>query len=258
MTIYRTALFWCMLIGLGAKAQQGVFEKGAGPIVFSPDKNIGVSFYVKKADDGKKTMYYEVAYKNKQVIEASVLDIQLDNHLSESAMALKVDRHERWCENLEVKQVVSRLTDSTWKPVYGEYNTVRDYYNAVTIEMVKDDNPIYKMNLELRAYNEGVAIRYFFPENEKGTYYNVVAENTSFKLPAGTKAWFAGWAQGPYQLLPLSDWPGESERPLTLELPNGLYACLAEAGMTDYARTKFKLAAGAPNTIVTSMDGAAA
>ncbi len=247
-----------MLIGLGSKAQQGVFEKGAGPIMFSPDKNISLSFYVKKSDDGKKTMYYQVAYKNKLIIEESVLDIQLDNHLSESAMALKVDKHERWCENLEVKQVVSRLIDTTWTPVFGENTTVKNYYNAVTVEMVKDDNPIYKMNVELRAYNEGVAIRYFFPENEKGTYYNVVAENTTFKLPAGTKAWYAGWAQGPYQLLSLSNWPGESERPLTLELPNGLYTCLAEAGMTDYARTKFKLAEGKPNTIVTSMDGAAA
>jgi alpha-glucosidase len=98
-----------------------------------------------------------------------------------------------------------------------------------------------------------VAIRYFFPENEKGTYYRVMQENTEFSLPENTKAWFAAWAQSPYKLLPLSNWPQESERPLTLQLGNGLYACLAEAQMTDYARTKFKLSDTKPNTIVTSM-----
>src|ERR1019366_3331053 len=47
------------------------------------------------------------------------------------------------------------------------------------------------------------------------------------------------------------------ERPLTLELPNGLYATLAEAAMVDYARTKFRLSDIKPNTLVTSMYGEA-
>jgi alpha-glucosidase len=119
--------------------------------------------------------------------------------------------------------------------------------------MVKDDNPIYWMHVEIRVYNEGAALRYFFPENIKGTYYRVVSENTSFTLPAGTKAWHASWAQAPYALLPLQHWSDESERPLTLQLPNGWYASLAEAQMVDYARTKFKLSNETPNTIVTSM-----
>jgi alpha-glucosidase len=66
-------------------------------------------------------------------------------------------------------------------------------------------------------------------------------------------AWHASWAQAPYKLLPLKNWPDESERPLTLQLPGGLYACLAEAGLTDYARTKFRLSDTKPNTILTSM-----
>jgi alpha-glucosidase len=38
-----------------------------------------------------------------------------------------------------------------------------------------------------------------------------------------------------------------------LELPNGLFVCLTEAEMTNYARTKFKLAADKSTTIVGSM-----
>lgn len=238
-----------------------IFELGYGQNIVpgsqtsiqSPNKNITLQFYQKKATDQKRTMYYTVSYKGKPVILESVLDIQLDNHLSESAMAIKVDQHKKWCENLVVKKITVSSADTTWKPVYGEKSSIRNQYNAAVIEMVKDDNPIYLMNIELRIYNEGVGIRYFFPENLKGTYYRVTAENTTFNLPTETKAWVAYWAQAPYQKLPLNNWQGESERPLTLELANGLYACLAEAQMVDYARTKFKLVTTQPNTIVTSM-----
>jgi hypothetical protein len=219
----------------------------------SPDRNYSVLFYQKKNPDGTRALFYTVGYKGQPVISESALDIHLDNNLSERAMALKVDKQSKWCGNLVVKKILRGSKDASWVPVYGERNCARDHYNLATIELVKDDNPIYKLNIELRAYNEGVAIRYFFPENEKGTYYRIMSENTEFSLPEGTKAWHASWAQAPYKLLPLKNWPDESERPLTLELPNGWFAILAEAQMVDYARTKFRLSEEKPNTIVTSM-----
>src|SRR4051812_36155733 len=74
-------------------------------------------------------------------------------------------------------------------------------------------------------------------------------ELTEFSMPENTKAWFTNRAQGAYSLLPLQNWPGESERPLTLELADGKYVCLAEAEMVNYARTKFSLNPNKPNTI---------
>jgi len=221
--------------------------------VLSPDKNIKFDFYQKSLANGKRELYYTVQYKNKPVINESALDLQLDNRLSESAMALKIDKHEKWFENLTVRKISTSSNDNTWKPENGEKAEIRDNYNAALVEMVKDDNPIYPMNIEIRVYNEGAAFRYFFPENEKGTYYRIMQENTEFSLPEGTKAWHHSWAQAPYKLLPLSNWADESERPLTLQLPNGLHAGLIEAQMVDYARTKFKLSKDKANTIVTSM-----
>ena len=218
----------------------------------SPDKNLSVRFYQKNMQSGR-VMYYQVSYKGKPVINESELDLQLNNNLSERAMALKVDKHVKWFENLRISKIIRSSKDTTWVPVLGEAARIRDNYNAVSIQTVKDDNPIYPVNIEIRAYNEGIALRYFFPENEKGTYYRIMSENTEFSLPEGSKVWHASWAQAPYKLLPLNNWPDESERPLTVELSNGLYACLAEAQMVDYARTKFKLSAEKPNTIVTSM-----
>jgi hypothetical protein len=221
--------------------------------VSSPDHNLSIKFYQRQTSDNKRTMYYQVSYKDQMVIQESVLGVNMDNQLSEKAMALKIDVHKDWCENLIVKQISTTAHDSSWVPVNGERSMIRDYYNAAEIAMIKDDNPIYTFNVEIRAYNEGVAFRYFLPENKQGTYYNIIGENTEFCLPETSMAWFANWAQGPYKKLALSNWDGESERPLTLELKNGLYVCLAEAQMVDYARTKFKLSDKKSNTVVTSI-----
>jgi alpha-glucosidase len=168
-------------------------------------------------------------------------------------MALPVDRHADWFENLRVTGVHRARHDSTWTPVTGERARIRDHYEALTVDLVKDDNPLYKLSVEVRAYDEGVALRFAFPENEKGAYYRILGEDTEFALPAGTRAWFHGWAQGPYALMPLANWPDEAERPLTLALPNGLSVALLEGRMVDYARTKFKLSPDKPDTLVTSM-----
>jgi alpha-glucosidase len=219
----------------------------------SPDGRLELTVQQKRAADGKRALYYSVRYEGQPVIRESLLELRLDNHLSESSMALPVDRRARWFENLDVTGVRRDRHDSSWTPVTGERATIRDRYEALAIDLVKDDNPVYKLTLEARAYDEGVALRFTFPENEKGSYYRVIGEDTEFALPAGTRAWFHGWAQAPYKLLPLKDWPDESERPLTLELPGGLYAALLEAQMVDYSRTKFKLHATKADTLVTSM-----
>ncbi|MVT09845.1 alpha-glucosidase [Chitinophaga sp. ysch24] len=254
MTKYWFYGFLCLLFSsLSNNVMSRQVTDSTGVILESPDKKLRIQFFQREDAAHHKTMYYHVFHNNREVIHESALDIQLDNHLSESAMALKIDRHARWCENLVVRKKTAWTKDTTWKPVYGERSTIHDHYNAVTIELVKDDNPDYVMQVELRAYNAGVAFRYFFPEHPKGSYYRVTAENTEFSLPEGTMAWYAGWAQAPYHLLPLQQWPDESERPLTLQLPGGKWACLAEAGLTDYSRTKFKLSKDKPNTILTAM-----
>lgn len=220
--------------------------------VTSPNGNYVVSFCQKQEGNGKK-LYYKVDYKQQPFIIESELDIALDNHLSEKAMALKVDTHDRWCADLLVKKITYSAVDTTWRPSYGELALVPDRYRMAAIDFVKEDNPIYPVQVQIRAYNEGVAFRFFFPENSQGTYYRVMAENTSFRFPQGTKAWHTSWGQGPYRLLPIADWPDEAERPLTIQLPDGRYACIAEAGMVDYARTKFRKHPVQPNTIQTSM-----
>jgi alpha-glucosidase len=214
--------------------------------LLSPDKKTTYNVYRKQGGG----IFYTIKYNGKDVIAPSELNIQLDNHWSEWALGIKKHPGTDWMKDLELKNVLRTQKDTTWKPLYGERSLIKDQYNGITLQFDQLASSNYKMNIEIRAYNEGVAFRYYFPDNPTGIYYRIVADNTEFSMPEGTQAWFEPWAQGAFSKLPLKNWASESEGPLTLELPNGLYAAIAEAQRVDFVKTRFKLS-DKPNTLKT-------
>ncbi len=205
-------------------------------------------------DQQKGKMVYQLAYKDTPVITDGELGVQVDNHLVESAMGIPVDSCATWTANMNLFAVDRAAKDTTWHTLYGEYETIRDHYNEMTLHFIKGENTEfavlgynkqrqYLMDIVVRAYDEGVAIRYHFPEATNGLFMHITEENTSFNFAPGTKAWHEKWAQAPFRELSLTqkDWDDESERPLLLRLPNGLNVALLEAGLHDFVRGKYKL-----------------
>lgn len=233
----------------------------------SPDGAYEFMFYQKQLSPGEKQMYYTLTYNDKIVVEESELGVLIENQTFESALAIPNDTCRIWGENLNFTGIDMDTVHKKWNPVYGENAQIVDHYNEMTLLFRKGDvntpqigdgynkNKSYYMNIIVRAYNEGVAVRYHFPEPSNGLFLHIVGEQTQFSMPEGTMAYFEPWAQGPYSLLPLKDWKGQSERPLTMKLTNGLTVVLAEAQMTDYARMKFSLNATKPNTIQAAIYG---
>lgn len=233
----------------------------------SPDGAYEFTFYQKQIAVGEKQMYYTLMFKGKTVVEESELGVLIENQTFESALAIPNDTCKIWGENLNFTGVQRSTFDETWRPVYGEHTTIRNNYNELVISFRKGEAEVaklsdgydkiksYFMNVVVRVYNEGVAVRYHFPEPSNGLFLHIVGEQTQFTMPEGTLAYYEPWAQGPYSLLPLKDWNGQSERPLTMKLANGLTVALAEAQMTDYARMKFSLNPDKPNTLQASLYG---
>jgi alpha-glucosidase len=196
--------------------------------------NGSLKFAMAAGEDG--LMRYSINYSNKEVLLPSVLGV------------------EGWSYRLSVRSITSSKQDTTWKPLYGERDSIHDHYNEEIVTLQRSNNDNQPLLLQVRAYDEGVAFRYSFPENPAGGMdIGIAKELTEFTLPNETMAWFTDHAQGVYKLLPLNNWPGEAERPLTLQLKNGLYAALEEAQVVDYCRTRFALGASKPNTIICSM-----
>ena len=236
-------LFWAVaIVGYAAEALQ------------SPG---GKYNFVFEQKDGRLT--YRLDYAAKQVIEEGELGVNIDNHLVESAMGIPVDNSNVWTHGMEVASVDRRSEDNTWKPVYGEYAQIRDRYNEMTIHLLKggkhqdgggtayDKRQQYLLDIIVRAYDEGVAIRYHFPEATNGLFMHITDDLTSFRFAPGAEAYHYAWAQSHANKVKLlkseAAWKEEAERPLTLRLDNGLYAAIGEAALNDFVRGKLKLKA---------------
>ena len=198
-------------------------------------------------------MTYSVDFKGHPIVRQSLLGVNVDNRLFESALAIPRGSHENWCDDLELKGIEHMSVDTQWSPLYGENVSIRDCYNELVLHFEKgsegqgtvsegyDKRQYYAMDIIVRAYNEGVAFRYHFPETANGLFLHITGEQTSFAFPDGTLAWYEEWAQGPYEKRLLKGTWFESERPLLLQLPTGEYVALLEASLKDYTRGKFKL-----------------
>lgn len=207
--------------------------------------------------DGK--LMYSLDYAGKPVVEAGELGVNIDNHLVESAMGIPVDNSNVWTNGMEVASVDRRSEDNTWKPVYGEYAQIRDRYNEMTIHLLKggkhqdgggtayDKRQQYLLDIIVRAYDEGVAIRYHFPEATNGLFMHITDDLTSFRFAPGAEAYHYAWAQSHANKVKLlkseAAWKEEAERPLTMHLSNGLYAAIGEAALSDFVRGMLKLKA---------------
>ena len=196
---------------------------------------------------------YDVLFNENPIIIGGQLGVDIDNRLFESALAVPRGENDDWCHDLELRGVEQLTVDSTWTPLYGENACIRDHYNQLTLHYEKGSNgqgtvhegydkrKYYAMDIIVRAYDEGIAFRYYFPETTNSLFLHITGERTSFRMPEGTMAWYEEWAQGPYEKRSLKGEWFESERPLLLRLPTGEYVALLEAAMKDYARGKFKL-----------------
>lgn len=225
----------------------------AAEVLFSPN---GKYQFVFSQEEGKLT--YRLDYADKKVVEEGELGVNIDNHLVESAMGIPVDTNRVWTKGMEVTGVERRSEDNTWKTVYGEYSQIHDHYNEMTIHLVKggrhqgssnayDKRQQYLFDIIVRAYDEGVAIRYHFPEATNGLFMHITDDLTSFRFAPGAEAYHYAWAQSHANKVKLlkseAAWKEEAERPLTLHLANGLYAAIGEAALTDFVRGKLKLKA---------------
>lgn len=223
-------LFYCALTTYA----QSVLE------IKSPNQKISFTLQHKmEAEDG---LFYSIRYGNQAVVEWSKLGITCNG--------------DPWNKQLVAVASATQLHDTTWTPVYGERDRIRDHYNESVVNITRENRKFPVLQLIVRAYDSGIAFRYKFATNENGgPYLHITGESTEFNFQENTRAWFTARAQSLHQILPLKNWPDESDRPLTLELPNGLFACLAEAQMINFSRTKFKLNPNKGNSILTSIYG---
>lgn len=171
-----TLLFSALLLPLSVAAQT----------VSSPNGAISVSFSL--ADGGRPT--YEMTYKGRPVVKPSHLGLELakDKHATKGfAETSLMDGF------TESHSEVSSF-DETWKPVWGETATIRNHYNEILVSLSQDHTG-RQMNIRFRVYDDGMGLRYEFPQQDSLVYFIVKEEHTQFAMTGDHTAW---WLPGDY------------------------------------------------------------
>lgn len=171
-----TLLFSALLLPLSVVAQT----------VSSPNGAISVSFSL--TDGGRPT--YEMTYKGRPVVKPSHLGLELakDKHATKGfAETSLMDGF------TESHSEVSSF-DETWKPVWGETATIRNHYNELLVSLSQDHTG-RQMNIRFRVYDDGMGLRYEFPQQDSLVYFIVKEEHTQFAMTGDHTAW---WLPGDY------------------------------------------------------------
>ena len=145
--------------------------------VTSPNGEMKLTFTLR---DSKP--YYSVSFRGKPVIKPSRLGYELHN--AESLLEGFTQMGEK-----------TSTFDETWTPVWGENKTIRNHYKELLVNLIQEKTGRV-MNLRFRVYDEGVGLRYEFPqEGSKLNYFVVKEECTEFALTGDHIAW---WIPGDY------------------------------------------------------------
>ncbi|MBN1127249.1 MAG: glycoside hydrolase family 97 catalytic domain-containing protein, partial [Sedimentisphaerales bacterium] len=97
-----------------------------------------------------------------------------------------------------------------------------------------------RMQLTIRAYDEGIAFRYSFAQQESLKECVITDERAGFQFAGDYPAWAAYSAQGKYEKVPISRIKPNCERPLVVQIDNGPVVAIGEAGLVDFARMRLQ------------------
>lgn len=224
-------------------------------VVKSPNGNVCVNFSLQ----GNGVPTYSMTYKGKAVVKPSRLGLELmkDKHASKGL------RETDLMNGFTVKDTQTSTFDETWKPVWGETATIRNHYNelAVTLHQAASQRNII---VRFRVYDEGMGLRYEFPQQDSLTYFLIKEEHTQFVMAGDHTAW---WIPGDYdtqeqktQQSKLSEirgrfhdavnWGNSSvavfsptgvQTSLQMKSQDGLYINIHEAACVDYSTMHLNL-----------------
>jgi len=197
--------------------------------VTSPD---GRNVVLVDTHDGK--LYYAVQRDRRPLLSPSLLGFQFRGQ-----PPLR--------DSLRIVDSSRSTFDTTWTQPWGEVSKVRDHHNELKVSVEETTNPNRKFTLAVRAFNDGVAFRYEFPEQPGLRDFEMMDELTEFAMADNARAWWIAsnrprldrseqlWSQGPVSTL------DSVQTPLTMETRDGkTFVVIHEANLVDYARMNIR------------------
>ena len=199
----------------------------------SPSGLVAVVFLL---EDGRPV--YTVTHDNRPVVMRSGLGFELGDGPFKDAFELVASER--------------RTVDETWRPVWGSFESVRDHFNELIVTLREAGGRGRTLGIVFRAYDDGVAFRYLFPEDGGHGRFEIMDELSTFRFAGDHTVWWTIQDFDSYEHLyrtsPLSALEA-ANTPITMRFSDGLHVSIHEADLADYAGMTLVPVRGEPLTL---------
>ncbi len=191
----------------------------------SPDASVEYIFHLKN-----HRPEYDVVYKGKSLIKNSGLGWSFFEKGS-------------FRNNLKVLPVSFSEGVEKYELPLGKTSLVNAPFKQVIIPLEEMTTNGRKLNIIVRAFNDGVAFRYVVPEQNSLEAFLLTEENTEYKMEGDPKVralFLPGYTtshEGEYSYLPWSKVKEDTlmDMPALFEFPGNVYMAITEAALLDFA-----------------------
>ena len=127
----------CLLLSMAIHASEVTSPNGEIKVIFSLNGSVPT---------------YQVTFRGQEVIRPSRLGFELMRNRGGNLL-----------DGFTVKSEETATFDETWQPVWGENRQIRNHYNELLVKLTQDATN-RNMNIRFRVYDDGVGLRYEFPQ----------------------------------------------------------------------------------------------
>ncbi|MEA3066742.1 MAG: alpha-glucosidase, partial [Sphingomonadales bacterium] len=150
--------------------------------------------------------------------------------------------------NFQLAGQSARSFDESWQEPWGEYRTIRNRYNELTVSFDETKWLKRRMTITFRIFDDGIGFRYELPRAPNFTHANIADELTEFNVAESGTAWWdeaLEWNREEYlyRRTPIEE-IGTAQTPLTIRTASGLHLSIHEAALVDYSGMDLRRVAG--------------
>ena len=188
----------------------------------SPINNLSVTFSL---IDGSP--HYSLSVDGKMPVKQSKLGLKLDKPFNGKFKVIDISRQ-------EVKE--------TYEMQWWKNREVINHCNEMIVSLEEFSESPKKLDIIFRAYNDGIAIRYSFPEQENLNDFVIEEDETEFAFADDYTWWSANGERDNLGPLSINAAKDAVFAPMVLQCADDLYLGIHEAAIYDFANFKIKRA----------------
>ena len=139
-----------------------------------------MSIELKTSINNTGVFSYQLNYKGKSV-------------LFNSGIGFELSKPDVILNRFELLKLDTSSFDQKWAPIWGEQDTIRNHYKEIVYHLKDRSASKIKLDLIFRVFEDGIGLRYAFPEQTTLDYFIVQHELTEFNLGKDhTAFWIPG------------------------------------------------------------------